>query len=437
VVERSTKQGCTFGLRFRAYGQREYVTLGTSAEGWTRPRAEVELANVLADVRRGTWRPPIAAVVEPPRDPTFHEFASEWFERKRGELRPNTVLAYGHELTDHLLPFFARHRLSQITVAEVDRYRQAKVREGRLGATTINKTITRLAQVLEDAVEYDLIDRNPALGRRRRLKAPRPHRVWLDRAEQITALLDAAGQLDRDARADRRALGRRALLSTLAFGGLRIGEALDLRWRDVDLAGGRLRVRQAKTDAGVRLVDLLPALLDELATFKACAEYAASSDLVFVTRTGRAHTKDNVRNRVLLPAVTAANTALEAEGLSPLPEGLTLHSLRHTACSLRLAIGDEPPYVMAQLGHVDSAMTMGVYAHVMFREADERNRLRALVEGVHWAPMGTGALPEDSTSGTHEDGGDAETSPERGFPVARPAGFEPATSRSGGERSIH
>jgi hypothetical protein len=106
-------------------------------------------------------------------------------------------------VSNHLLPFFAKHRLSQITIREVDRYRAAKVRERVLSATSIKKTITRLAQILELAVEYELIDRNPAKGKGRRVKASKPAPVWLDRSQHIAALLDAAGELDRDARADR------------------------------------------------------------------------------------------------------------------------------------------------------------------------------------------------------------------------------------------
>jgi hypothetical protein len=89
------------------------------------------------------------------------------------------------------------HRLSEITVAEVDRYRQAKVAEERLSPVSINKTLTRLGQILEVAVERELIPRNPANvgGKRRRLKAPKPARKYLDRAEQVRALLDAAGHV--------------------------------------------------------------------------------------------------------------------------------------------------------------------------------------------------------------------------------------------------
>jgi hypothetical protein len=60
-VVKKRKHDLSFAVRFRAYGKREYVTLGYGSDGWNRQRAEVELQNTLADVRRGLWRPP-----EPP-----------------------------------------------------------------------------------------------------------------------------------------------------------------------------------------------------------------------------------------------------------------------------------------------------------------------------------------------------------------------------------
>jgi integrase len=171
-------------------------------------------------------------------------------------MRASTQADYEWQLTHHLLPFFRHHRLSQITVAEVDRYRQSKVDAGKpLSATSINKTITRLGQVLDLAVERELIARNPAKvgGRRRRLKAVSPRRAYLDRAEQICALLAAAGELDAEQKSNGR-MHRRALLATLVFAGLRISELIALDWRDVDLQVGRLRVRRSKTDAGIRYV---------------------------------------------------------------------------------------------------------------------------------------------------------------------------------------
>ena len=95
-----------------------------------------------------------------------------------------------------------------------------------LGAVSINKTITRLGQILEVALEYGLIDRNTARGKRRRLKVSKPCPVWLDRAEHVEALLDAASELDQHARVkgghDQKGglVYRRALLATFVLAGL-------------------------------------------------------------------------------------------------------------------------------------------------------------------------------------------------------------------------
>src|SRR5207245_307837 len=104
LVERVGRQGTTYALRFRAYGQRRYVTLGAGREGWSRQRAEVELKNVLADVRRGIWREPDQApVVDEPVEPTFHEFASEWIAARKLEgLAAKTIVDLRWSLSNHL-----------------------------------------------------------------------------------------------------------------------------------------------------------------------------------------------------------------------------------------------------------------------------------------------------------------------------------------------
>lgn len=222
VVERETGHGVVLALRFRAYGTRRYVTLGYREEGWTQAKAELELQNVLADVRRGIWRAPepVTPPPEPTIEPTFHAFASQWLAEIEPTLRTNTVLDYRWQLTHHLLPFFKDHRLSQITVAEVDRYRAEKVREQRLSASSINKTLTRLGQILDVAEERELIARNPMSvnRRRRKLRASAPQRTYIDQAIHIETLLQAAGQLDREAREDR-PTPRRAILCTLTLAG--------------------------------------------------------------------------------------------------------------------------------------------------------------------------------------------------------------------------
>jgi integrase len=350
---------------------------------------------VLADVRRGIWQPPKPepVVVVAREVPTFHQFASEWFERQKveagrrgGGLTDAGTADLRWRLSSHLLPFFKSMPLDTITVQDVDRYRLAKVKDGRLNATSINKSLATLCAILETAVEYEWIARNPAHGRRRRLPSVTPTRSSLDRAEHITALLDGAGELD--AHAISRHGQRRALLATLVFAGLRIGEALALRWGDVDLARGTIKVRASKTDAGVRTVNVVAVLRDELDAYRARSSGHPSA-LVFGTSTGNAQHRSHVRSRVLAKAVEKANERLLKAETELLPAGLTLHSLRRTFASLLFAIGESPPYVMAQMGHATAELTLGIYARQMNRRDGEPERLKALVEGAEMAAIGS------------------------------------------------
>jgi integrase len=415
VVRRKTKTGLVFALRFYAYGERHYLTLGAEEAGWSRSRAEEELQNVMADVRRGIWVPPVRCDSKSstedetgkPGDPNFHRFASDWLAGRKGEISERGIEYYTWALTHHLLPFFAGWRLSEITVEAVDAYRQFKIRQseerraaldrGRpklprtesparpLSPATINKTIDVLQAVMALAVEYGHIDRNPASGRRRRLKVPPRASAYLDSVEQIEALLEGAHRLDNQPGA--RTSGRHALISTLLLAGLRAGEACALRWRDVDLANGRIYVGQSKTQAGLREVTLLPLLRDILATHKAAAATADPDAPVFVSASGKARDRDNLRNRVLDPALREADKILTGGGHPPIAGRITPHKLRHTFASILVACGEDPASVMAQIGHTDPKFTLRIYTHLMRRDEAERTRLEALVFGAASARM--------------------------------------------------
>ena len=380
VIERERKSGRVFALRFRAYGRRHFLTLGGAGDGWTRQKAEIELRHVLADVERGLWAPGVAHAAEAPAAPTFHEFASEWLDARRGELKETTLADYTWQLCNHLLPFFHRHRLPQITVAEVDRC-ALKVRERVLSAESINKTIIRLGQILAVAEERDLVPRNPVRvnTRNRKLKAKRP--VYLESAEQIAAMIDAATELD--AKPQARTAGRRALIATLVCAGLRTGEATALCWRDIDLAKGRISVGDAKTEAGIRLIDVLPALRDELLSHRQAHADAEPDALVFPTSSGSRRDKDNARERVIRPVVAGTEELLAQRGREPLPAGVTAHKLRHTFSS------------RAAIGH-------------------------------HWAPAGPMTPRRRCESPTRRT---TKAPRLRGFRRMGAAGFEPATSR--------
>ena len=116
-----------------------------------------------------------------------------------------------------------------------------------------------------------------------------------------------------------------------------------------------------------------------LAAHKQAATHTAADDLVFVNRDGTARDKDNLRNRVLAPAIERANELLAARDQPPLPAGLSPHKLRHTFASILVACGEDPASVMAQLGHTDPNFTLRIYTHLMRRNPAERARLKALV----------------------------------------------------------
>jgi integrase len=171
------------------------------------------------------------------------------------------------------------------------------------------------------------------------------------------------------------------MLATLTYAGLRISELLDLEWRDLDLATGRLHVRKSKTPAGRRTINLLPVLREELVAYKQKANATEARQLVFPSAAGARQDRNRVRARVLAGAIKTANEALADEGLASLPEGLTLHALRRTFASVLVALGKDVRYVMGQLGHTNPMMTLGIYAKVMDASDEERARLRALVDG--------------------------------------------------------
>ncbi len=412
VIERKGARGRTFAIRFRAAGKRHYVTIGATS----REEAMRELRHVLADVERGIWQPPRRGEVETSKEePTFHEFASEWLKARKAEgLAERTIADFRWSLELHLLPHFSAYPLSEITPQEVDRYKVAKVRdretiaaaraefearraqaekrgekfterfgEKGLSNASINHTLSDLAQVLETAVEYRWIAANPASGKRRRLKAAKPSRPWLE-PEQLPAFLDAAPE----------GAGR-MLLRLLAGTGLRIDEALSLRWRHVDLMGaGTVSIVKAKTDAGVRTVDLPAALREELQQWWRETGHDRPDDYVVPSSTGRKASPSNLRRDVLRPTIDRANVELERDGIAPI-EPITFHSLRRTAASLRCACGDDVAYAAAQLGHEDARFTLRVYTQaVKRRERLSGAHLRAFDRALDWAQMGTNSERE-------------------------------------------
>jgi hypothetical protein len=129
------------------------------------------------------------------------------------------------------------------------------------------------------------------------------------------------------------------------------------------------------------------------------------------------------RERVIGPVVAAADKLLARRGREPLPEGVTAHKLRHTFASILYVRGEDPAYVMAQLGHTHPGFILRVYAHAMRREEGDKDRLRALVDGRDWALLGTGAASDPVLNQAHQDPGNDEVPGNPGTPEDGRGGF--------------
>ena len=261
--------------------------------------------------------------------------------------------------------------------------------------------------ILDAAGDYGHIDpaRNPARGRRRRVKRTTPKRPTIE-PEQLPSLLEASRKM-------------RPMVATMTRAGLRNGEACALDWPDFDQGSGTLTVAAAKTDAGVRQVDLPVALRRELAEHKLRSRLSSEGPM-FRNRNGQRQSVSNVERR-LKTTIRRANLRLDGLGIQPIDEAVTPHSLRRLYASLRFALGDDPVYVAAQLGHTEPGFSMKVYASaVRRRERLIGAALREFDAALDWAAMGSGEPIFADSEPTADDGQSPETAQQSLFAATSP-----------------
>jgi integrase len=380
----------------------------------------------------------------------FDVYASRWLERMRigeiGEapLADNTHADYLWRLRKYILPFFGPIPVAEISDRHCQDFR-AKLfadrdkllaitkaggrptdKNGRrrkpLSLRSIQMMIGLTAQILDDAVEDKMREDNPGRSKRLHVRVPKPNRTFLE-MDQLVAWLDAAGELERTPRFNKRAkltagqaaeirarladgetqyavrleyglssgamsmlangktyradngrVGWRALCTMLAYAGPRIIEALGLNEGDVrlhDPASSRLWIADSKTETGIRYVQVTPKLRDVLIGHRAekiRRGYPTGPDApFFCTRKGTHWDDDNVRDRLVDEAAKLASKKLVAAGLPPRPH-VTPHTLRRTYVSIMLLASEfDVPFVQNQVGHSDSKLTVDVYQQLLDR----------------------------------------------------------------------
>lgn len=293
----------------------------------------------------------------------------EWLPAIRASLRPLTFESYAGNVRNHIVPRLGSVMLQQLTPPMLNSMYSELAQT--LSPRTVRYIHAILRRAFADAVKWNRLARNPvdaADPPSPRACGARARRTWS--GSELARFLESV-------RADRLF----ACWRFLAMTGCRRGEALGLRWRDIDLDNGRATIVQTvvgsrmisetKTDRGRRSIaldeetvtairKLRQAQDDEIQTLGASYE---EHDLVFCREDG---------SPIWPRSLTRSFARLVDEAVLP---KIRLHDLRHTHATLALQAGVHPKVVQERLGHATISITLDVYSHAipaMQEEAADR-----------------------------------------------------------------
>ena len=322
--------------------------------------AQTLKGTILKSIADGSyWKTPIEPL-------SLNEYYQQWIESKSGTLKPSTLTDYKLTFRLHILPSLGDKKLTDITPTDVQLWVDS-LSDKELSPSSINKTYRYFRNCLNNAVAKDIIDRSPCRG----VIVPRPSQqseldiLSLDELRQV---LDAAEEPER------------TLLSVLAYSGLRLGEGLGLRWRDIDFENFCIRVERTygqygwgtpKTKTSRRAVPLSPTLVAILEEYWRGCRNATPDDVVFSHDGKTPLDPSNVRRDF--------NTALEEADI----RHFSLNSLRHFYASNMIASGCSIKFLQNSLGHSSATMTLNTYSHFIPESgAESVTRFDALISGT-------------------------------------------------------
>jgi integrase len=330
---------CSYVVVWRHRGKQETETFRTFAEA-----REVKGNRDAGDSR------PTSRII-------LGDYFDEWIETYSGRtsrgISERSRELYRRSAKDH---FVARWRTWKLADVEPTDVRQLYGELRRKGASTsaLRQLRSTLSAMFSTAVEDGLLRSNPVRGVR--IPAPTTAEVDDDQAKALTReeLRRFLGALPND--------DWRLFFEFLVHTGLRISEAVGLRWEHLDL-GKRPRVlvreqfyegkrSRLKSRSGKRDVPLSPGMAERLSTKKEATYHEAAP--VFVTSAGTELSRPNVASRILKPAAKAARVPRAS-----------FHSFRHTCASMLFEEGRNVKQVAEWLGHADPAFTLRTYVHLL------------------------------------------------------------------------
>jgi integrase len=306
----------------------------------TRRGAEEYERQVRAALLAGTYRR--EEETKPDREvPTFSAFSREFMQTYAAvNNKPSEIVSKKSLLKHHLVPSLGPMKLDQIGALEIERFKAHLVGEG-LKPKSVNNSLAVLSKILHFAEEATIITKAPRV---KFMEVTLPDFDFLD-FEETTRILDAADQYE---------WAWFPMLHTALKTGLRFGELIELRWRDVDLVAGQIRVSRncykghVGTPKGGKPRDV-PLSPEAVRVLK--AHRHLRGELVFCREDGgriKDSTADDAIKRICLRA-----------GL----RRIGWHTCRHTFASHLVMRGAALKTVQELLGHQSMAMTLR-YAHL-------------------------------------------------------------------------
>lgn len=313
---------------------------------------------------------------------TVEEYLWRWLDRIRPSIEKTTAIYYERYIRRTLVPAVGAHRLGDLTK---DHCRDLIASKPKVTAKRWNNVLSPLRQMLAEAASDGLIPTSPMEGVKvkRRREIAREDDIDPFTPEELAAIIEAAPAH----------LG--ALVTFLAWTGLRPSEMMALRWEDVDLKKGTLRVRAAKvggiekapkTKAGRRTVELLPPAQKALEAQRAMTGLMKAHVWHDLRRgPGKPWENDKqIREWHWRPLLTRCKVRYRYP-----------YQLRHTYASMLLSAGENPMWVAQQMGHHDWVITARTYARWLPQVApDAGNKARAL-----WGLLDS-ATQRNRTNGT-------------------------------------
>jgi integrase len=350
VVRYAGKRGVVWRIKYAdAEGRQVMETLGPERQGWTERKAEAELRERLVRVERRGWRKPAPL--------TFDVYSETWLEEgeQRRDWKPLTIKAYRRSL-ERLKAFFGPLPVASIRPRHVAEFVAGAAAE--YAPATVNMDVSLGSDIFKSARREELVEANPFEGAERPKVLRRKWRI-LEPAEVARV---AKAFTDEQAR---------VVFLVLVLTGIRRHELQNLRWRDVDLLEGVLRVADSKTEDGVRAIALAARLQAEVAGHYQRTAFKGGKEFVFC------HPERGSRYlaKTWRLAFSAALKAAEVEG-----KVRPFHDLRHTAITNDAAAGANPTALMAKAGHADMRTTK-LYLHLagtVFRDEAEALERRLL-----------------------------------------------------------